>query len=514
MNVVARIKHFTRRNSEFGTPRSSMGTIALILVATIISLCYGFSLTNNLVSPLILLAVPLGLVFTWLAYVNTGYAAVVLLAIRWGYITDSIEAVYKIDSPIPALVGLLLLSLIIHSINNRSIRIVTDPLLWWVLAYFLFVCLGLWYANYQERVEAQIIDTAREFIVCFALINLIVSKRLFLQAIWLMLLVGAVLGALTVFQEITQTHNLNYLGFARVKIGHIAEGLSDRPRAGGPTGEPLAFGQQLTVLVPLGLWAVMQARSWFARSAGALATVACIAGVALSFSRSTYIALAVVLVLFSLHVRLNLRYLVFLPLLIVLLQFAPPEFQARVGTLSSLVEDAEDGQGVQSDGSFQNRSVEMLMAVYMFLDHPVIGVGSGNFVEHYTTYIREYGGSLKDEMRNAHSYYLEVAAEHGLVGLLLFGGIMYMTLARLQFARGLFKHTGDRQLAELAVALQIGFLGYMVSALFYHGSYPRYFWVQVTLAVIITAIAKQSLPEQSAAPATVSNAPALDKATA
>ena len=43
----------------------------------------------------------------------------------------------------------------------------------------------------------------------------------------------------------------------------------------------------------------------------------------------------------------------------------------------------------------------------MFLDHPVLGVGSDNFVEHYTTYIREYGGVLKDEMRNAHNYYLE-----------------------------------------------------------------------------------------------------------
>ena len=514
MNAVARIKHFTRRNSEFGTPRSSMGTIALILVATIISLFYGFSLTSNLVSPLILLAVPLGLVFTWVAYINPGYAAVVLLAIRWGFLTDAIEAVYKIDSPVPALVGLLLLSLIIRSINDKSIRLVTDPLLWWVLAYFLFTCLGLWYADYQGRVEAQIIDTTREFIVCFALINLIVSKRLYVHTIWMLLLVGAVLGTLTVFQEVTQTHNSNYLGFARVKIAFIAEGLSDRPRAAGPTGEPLALGQQLTVLVPLGLWAVMQARSWFARFAGAFATIACIAGVALSFSRSTYIALAVVLVLFSLHVRLNVRYLLFLPLLVVLLQFAPPEFQARVGTFSSLVEDAEDGQGVQSDGSFQNRSVEMLMAVYMFLDHPVIGVGSGNFVEHYTSYIREYGGSIKDEMRNPHNYYLEIAAEHGLIGLLLFSGFMFVALARLRFARGLFQRVGDHRLAELAVALQIGFLGYMVSALFLHGSYPRLLWLQVSLVIITAAIAKQSLTEHSTAPAITSNAPALDKAIA
>ena len=494
-------------------PRSwTLLTIALALAATLISLWYGFSLTNNTVSPLVLLAVPLGLVFTWLAYVNAGYAAAVLIAIRWGYLTDALESVYKIDSLVPALVGLLLLSFIVRSINDKSTRLVNDPLLWWVLAYFLLTCLGLWYADYQNRVEAQILFTAREFAVCFALINLIVSKRLYTQAIWLMLLTGAALGALTVFQEVTQTHNLNYFGFAQVKIAQIADGIVDRPRAGGPTGEPLAFGQQLMVLVPLGLWAVMQARSWLARVGGAFATIACIAGVALSFSRSTYIALAVVLVLFTLHIKLNPRYLLFLPLLFVLLQVAPPEFRARVGTLDALVSSADDGGGLQSDNSFQNRSIEMRMAAYMFLDHPFLGVGSDNFVEHYTTYIREYGGVLKDEMRNAHNYYLEVAAEHGLFGLFLFCGIMVMTLVRLQFARGLFKGTGDDRLAELAVSLQIGFIGYMVSALFYHGSYPRLLWLQVSLAIITAAVAKRSLAEQPVAPVTAGTAPELNKA--
>ena len=142
----------------------------------------------------------------------------------------------------------------------------------------------------------RFIFTAREFIVCFALINLIVSKRLYAQAIWFMLLTGAALGALTVFQEVTQTHNLNYLGFAQVKIAQIADGIVDRPRAGGPTGEPLAFGQQLDGAGAIGSVGgdagALVVCPWYG---GAFATIACIAGVALSFSRSTYIALAVVL---------------------------------------------------------------------------------------------------------------------------------------------------------------------------------------------------------------------------
>ena len=512
MNAISRIKS-TRRSLDPTARRGLMVTIGLTFVATLVSLWYGFSLTNNVVSPLILLAVPLGLVFTWLAYINAGYAAVVLLMLRWGFITDAIEVVHGINSPVPALVGLLLLSFVVRLLQDKSARIVSDPTLWWVGAYFLFAYLGLWYAEYPERVEAYVIDIAREFAICFALINLITSKQLLYHAIWLLLLTGAALGLLTVFQEVTQTPDQNYLGFARVKIAHIAEGLVDRPRAGGPMGEPLAFGQQLMVLVPLGLWAMTQARSWLGRFGGAFATVACMAGVALSFSRSIYIALAVVLVLFTLHVRLNPRFLLFLPLLLVLLQVAPPEFQARIGTFDALVQNEENGQDIERDSSFEGRAVEMLMAVYVFLDHPAVGVGGGNFVEHYPTYIREYGGSLKDEKRNPHNYYLEVAAEHGVVGLVLFCGIMFMTLARLQFARGLLRGAGDHQLAELAIALQIGFIGYMVSALFYHGSYPRYLWLQVALAIIIASIAKLSLAGQQAMPVPTGGAPALNGAT-
>lgn len=498
MNGISRIQ-FARGNSGDTPSRITIGTIILALAAIAVSLWYGFSLTTNTTSPLVLLAVPLGLVFTWLAYINAGYAAVVLLALRWGYLTDAIESIYDINSPVPALVGLLLLALVVQMIQDKRTRIVTDPILWWVVAYFFVICLGLWYAEYQNRVEGQINDIAREFMICFTLINLIVSRKLLIHAIWLMLLVGAMLGVISVIQEVTQTYSSNYLGFAQIKIAFIAEGLTDRPRAGGPMGEPLAFGQQLMVLVPLGLWAVTQARSWLARSAGAFATMACIAGAALSFSRSTYIALAVTLILFTLHSRLKPRYLLFLPLLFVLFQVAPPEFQARVGTLDALVSSADDGGGLQSDNSFNNRSIEMRMAGYMFLDNPILGVGGGNFVENYPTYIREYGGTLKDEMRNPHNYYLEVAAEHGVIGLFLFCGIFFLTLSRLQVARNLFQRGGDQQLVELAVALQIGFLGYMVSALFYHGSYPRYLWLQVSLAVITIAIAKRSLAEQEQA---------------
>jgi O-antigen ligase len=131
------------------------------------------------------------------------------------------------------------------------------------------------------------------------------------------------------------------------------------------------------------------------------------------------------------------------------------------------------------------------MAIYMFADHPVLGVGAMNYREWYPDYIREYGSPVDDVERNAHSFYLEIAAEHGLVGLIVWGGALVMAWSRMRLAQRLFEAAGNVRMATLAMALRIGFIGYLVTAIFYHGSYPRYLWLQVALAVALAVAARR-----------------------
>jgi putative inorganic carbon (HCO3(-)) transporter len=64
-------------------------------------------------------------------------------------------------------------------------------------------------------------------------------------------------------------------------------------------------------------------------------------------------------------------------------------------------------------------------ALGMFTDHPWLGVGIGNYALAYPQYAL---GRWQDPLGHAHNYYLNIAAEAGLLGLgaylLLFGACM------------------------------------------------------------------------------------------
>jgi O-antigen ligase len=65
---------------------------------------------------------------------------------------------------------------------------------------------------------------------------------------------------------------------------------------------------------------------------------------------------------------------------------------------------------------------------YMFLDHPWLGVGAGNYAEAYPNY---YVSTWLDPLGHAHNYYLNTLAELGVVGglvLLVVLGLMFRQL--------------------------------------------------------------------------------------
>jgi O-antigen ligase len=58
---------------------------------------------------------------------------------------------------------------------------------------------------------------------------------------------------------------------------------------------------------------------------------------------------------------------------------------------------------------------------YMFLDHPWLGVGAGNYPQAYATY---FVGSWREALGHAHNYYLNILAELGVAG----GGALLLLL--------------------------------------------------------------------------------------
>lgn len=479
--------------NSFGTIWSTYQRPLLLAALLAVGGLYGSALALD-ISPLLLLAAPLLVVGGLVTLRRPEFAAAAMICISWGLLSDVAVRYHGLPSILKPLIGVLVLILLSRRFIVRDLRLVYDPSIWLVLAFLLVVSLGTWYARDTERAYDRTIDLFKDVTLFFVVINLINSPKILRLTLYGLLALGALLGTLSVVQEVTHTYNSNYGGLAQMRIAFIADGLADRPRASGTSGDPNTYGQPMVVLVPIGLWAMFFGRTLVGRVAAGYATTAILAGIGLSFSRSMLLSVGVAVALYLIHIRLSPRFLLLAaPLLVGLLMIAPPEFTARLTTLENLLQGEN---GIRSEGALKGRSSEALMGIYMFADHPILGVGAANSPVYYPQYIRENGSPVQDEERHTHNYYVEIAAEHGLVGSLLFVGVVIMTWRRQRLAQRLFATAGDKRMAELAAALQCSFAGYLASAVFLHGVFPQYLWIQVALAVAMALIAKKQIEMQ------------------
>lgn len=461
-----------------------------LAIAALISLAFGFVLGSVEASTAVA-AVPVVLLIVYLGYVNPELLAVVLVGLTWGYISSVAVKFHNMPSVAKPLILFLAGILIIRRFTGKRVSFVYHPAQWWVLAYLVVVGAGMWYASWPDRTLVMTIEVAKQLVFFFVVTNLVSSERTLERVIWGLVIVGGLLGFFTFYQEITQTYTNTYGGFARSEVAQISENVANRARAGGPTSDPNVFGQQLLTVIPLALWLALSARSWVGRLVGGASAAMCLAGVGLTFSRGAYLAVGVMFILLVFHLRLNPRYLLVIPLLWLALSMAPPEIRARFDTLSTLLPDSSTSV---ADGelSIRRRSIEMFMAFYMFMDYPLLGVGGDNYVPNYPRYIREYGGNVPDEQRNAHTFYLEVAAETGVVGVIIMGGILVIAMRGVLQARRLFAAVGHNRTAELAISLAIAFSGFLVSATFLQNDFPDFIWTLITLCIACNLVARRA----------------------
>ena len=87
---------------------------------------------------------------------------------------------------------------------------------------------------------------------------------------------------------------------------------------------------------------------------------------------------------------------------------------------------------MRTEVSFRGRMSEYAVGFRMFRDNPVLGIGYDNYAANYLDYSMRIGLDPRRTERSAHSLYLEVLAEQGLLGLLLFGFVPLFVFYQLE----------------------------------------------------------------------------------
>jgi O-antigen ligase len=332
-----------------------------------------------------------------------------------------------------------------------------------------------------------------EGVVVFGLVtNAVRDIRTLRLVMWTLLLTGAFLGAISGVQQATETYYTSYFGFARLGDGVVPAVSSDgvsilRPRLAGPVGESNYYAQYLLMLVPLGI-ALATFEKRRALQLGALGATAFVGlGIALAASRGAAVGLLIVIA-----VMVMLRYIRPLPLVafalvaIVGLNAVAPGYLIRLTRLEEVASGTDD-----ADAAVLGRIGENRAAILAFADHPILGVGPGQFRHYYQSYARQLGADIHEGARVAHSLYLSTAAELGVVGTLVFASIIIATMFPLLAARLRARRSRARDPvpAHIAGAFFVSMVAFLATGVFLDLAFARYFWLMIALAAVAGRLA-------------------------
>jgi O-antigen ligase len=207
-------------------------------------------------------------------------------------------------------------------------------------------------------------------------------------------------------------------------------------RVFGTFGQPNPYGGYLNFALPLALSLALFGRDARERWVAAAASVILLLAEGLANSRGALIGLTAAVVIIAVlgwrRERLAISAVVFgVPLAIIawIGQLVPQHLQNAVLNqvrVNGLTLSCAPNSGV-NDANFSTveRLAHWVAGLRMFLAHPLLGVGAGNYNNAYSQYAV---ACWPEPLGHAHNYYINVAAETGILGLVTFLALVVAAL--------------------------------------------------------------------------------------
>lgn len=167
---------------------------------------------------------------------------------------------------------------------------------------------------------------------------------------------------------------------------------------------------------------------------------------------------------------------------ILMVTVTPASVWERMAGLSKAI-DAQSLREADPEGSAEARYGIWQVAVRIIQDHPLVGIGVGTYRPVHADYAPATDQPSRGALggRDTHSTYLNVLAETGYPGLVLFLAVVLSTAYRAERARKRCKQTLPASSQRL-LYLELGLLGFCVAGLF--GSFARLAFLYLDLALL------------------------------
>ncbi len=335
-------------------------------------------------------------------------------------------------------------------------------------------------AAWAER-PSLVDDTLWQWFVAgftFLVVSTAVSSRR--QVKWLV--VGFVVGA--VLSVVIGLAANDFSGDSTAQETAVDQGS----RVQGGSGDPndLAAGLVPALILGAGLLTLLTGR--IARGATVLALFVIAIGFAAASSRGALVASLVATLAALAFYRGRRAYVV------VFLAF-------MVGSAAvwfSIYPDAWH-RIVTFDNAGNGRQEFWSVAWRIWEDHPIQGVGLNNYLEASPDYVRQPGALefvevIADKPHVAHNTYLQILAETGIIGLLLFLTAAIAALRAAWLAAAGFDLLGDRSWAIMARSVLVAGISMLVCSFFLTNGADKRIWILLALGPMLLGISRRSEP--------------------
>src|SRR6266498_3976188 len=340
-----------------------------------------------------------------------------------------------IIKPLVAIVSLALLIRYIYAGQLPVWHRKTVRIEFFLLAYFMMVIASFLAASDKDQVLTEILDLGKDMVIIYCIIFALRDSQSWKQTTWLIIITTAALCCLSLYQLVTNNYTQTFFKLASLFMLGII------------------------------LYIILN-----------------------TYSRGAYLILAidVVLILFVFEKRFNpIVAFAGLSILILLIPFLPATYRDRFITLSDFTAE----NGIYQDTSFRGRTSEMLTGLTMFASHPILGVGAGNYPINYQHYAQLIGIEFRAEARDPHSLYVQVLAETGIIGAIVFLGIVFSLIQALNKAcRNIERSPHLHDWLPWISAIRLAIISYLLTSVFLHNAYIRYFWILLAMALAVIQI--------------------------
>jgi O-antigen ligase len=296
-------------------------------------------------------------------------------------------------------------------------------------------------------------------------------------------------------------------------------GIQGQGLARGVTifGDQNDLALQMNMILPIVMFLAMKEKRLLKKLFYLTSGLIFLAVIIIGFSRGGFVGLVAVLVFALLKLptrRLN-KILVILIIVGGTIFFAPQSYWEEMRTLREGTKEA----------TAATRIFYWKVATRMVIDHPIIGVGPGNFPVWLPDYVREGdrfgdGREIGDPRKTwgtvCHSLYFTVLAELGLIGVVLFSLMVYwafkeirLGLRRLDRVK-VSENTDHNQskehqpfderyekLRSLGLGIMGGLIGFLVSGAFLSVLYYPQFWALCSLSTVLGNLTKDLADEKN-----------------